>query len=63
MDTFIYIGLRLQLLPQMVYVWVDALLSQRTMEWISSEVCRLSRCYLFQASLYVVSATCLSIYL
>ena len=42
MDTSIYIGLGLQLLPQMVNVWVDASSSQNTMEGISSQVCILS---------------------
>ena len=33
----------LQLLPQTVNVWVDAPLSQKMMEGISSQVCILSR--------------------
>ena len=43
MDTFIYTGLVLQLLPHMVTVWVDALSSQKIMNGISSQVCILSR--------------------
>jgi hypothetical protein len=50
MDTSIYIGLGLQILPQIVDVWVDALLSRRTIKIISFQVCRLSRRYSFQAS-------------
>jgi len=50
MDTSIYTRLSLQLLPQMVNVEVDAPLSQKTMEEISSQVCILSRRYSFQAS-------------
>jgi hypothetical protein len=58
MDTSIYIGLGLQLLPQTIDVWVDAILSRRMMEGISSQVCRLSRRYSFQTSPYVVFTTC-----
>ena len=47
----------------MINVWVDAPSSWKIMEGISSQVCILSRQYSFQASLYVVSATCWSIYL
>jgi hypothetical protein len=63
MDTFIYTRLSLQLLSQIVNVWVNALLSQRTMKRISSQVHRLSEWYLFQASSCVMYATCWSIYL
>jgi hypothetical protein len=63
MDTSIYIGLGLQILPQTVNVWVDAPFSQKMMEKISSQVCIFSGRYSFQASSCVVSATCWSIYL
>jgi hypothetical protein len=63
LDTSIYIGLGLQHLPQTIDAWVDALLSLRIIKRISSQVCRLSEWYLFQASPFVVSATCWSIYL
>jgi hypothetical protein len=36
MDTSIYIVLGVQLLPQTVNVWVDALLSRKMLEGISS---------------------------
>ena len=49
MDTSIYIGPVLQLLPHTVNVRVDAPLSQKMMEGISSQVCILSRRYSFQA--------------
>ena len=42
MDTSIYTGLGLQLLPHMVNVWVNTPSSQKTMEGISSQVCILS---------------------
>ena len=63
MDTSIYIGPHLQLLPQIVNVWVDALSSQKMMEGISSQVCILSRRYSFQAYPCVMSATCWNMYL
>ena len=43
MDTSIYTGPVLQLLPRMVNVWGNALLSQKMMEGISSQVCIVSR--------------------
>ena len=49
MDTSIGAGPVLQLLPQTVNVWVDASLSQKIMEGISSQVCILSQWYSFQA--------------
>ena len=52
MDTSIYTGPVLQLLPRTVNVWGDAPLSQKMMEGISSQVCIVSRRYLFQASQY-----------
>jgi hypothetical protein len=58
MDTCIYIGPDLQLLPQMVNVWVDALSSQKKMKGISSQVCMLYGRYLFQSSPCVVFVTC-----
>ena len=68
MDTSIYIGLGLQILPQTVNLLVDAPFSQKMMEEISSQVCTSQVCiffgrYSFQASSCVVSATCWSIYL
>ena len=63
MDTSIYSGLVLQLLPHTVDAWVDASSSQKIMEGMSSQVCILSRRYSFQASQCDVSATCWSIYL
>jgi len=45
MNTSICIRQSLQLLPQIVNVWVDAPLSQ-----ISSQVCKLSGWYSFKAS-------------
>ena len=59
MDTFIYIGLGFQLLPQAVDVWVDALMSRITIKGLSSQLCILYGRYLFQAPPYVMSATCL----
>jgi hypothetical protein len=38
MDTSIYIGLGLQLLPQMVIVWINASLNRKMIEGISSQV-------------------------
>ena len=49
MDTSICTGPVLQLLPQTVNVRVDAPLSQKMMEGLSSQVCILSRRYSFQA--------------
>ena len=63
MDTSIYIGLGLQILPQTVNVLVDAPFSQKMMEEISSQVCIFFGRYSFQASSCIVSATCWSIYL
>ena len=63
MDTSICTGLVLQLLPQTVNVWVDAPLSQKTMEEISSQVCILSQRYSFQAFQCDQHSTCWSIYL
>jgi len=63
MDTSIYTGPVLQLLPQTVNVWVDAPLSQKIMDGISSQVFILSRQYLFQASQCDQHSTCWSIYL
>ena len=63
MNTSIYTGPVLQLLPQMVNVPVDAPLSQEMMEGISSKVCILSRRYSFQAFQCDQHSTCWSIYL
>ena len=57
MNTSIYIGLSLQLLPQTVNVSIDAPSSWK-MERISSQVCILSGRYFFQASPCVMFATC-----
>jgi len=57
MNTSIYIGLGLQLLPQTVNVSIDAPSSWK-IERISSQVCILSGRYLFQASPCVMFATC-----
>jgi len=46
----------------MINVWVDALLSQKMMNNISSQVCRFSRWYSFQVFVCVGYATCLSIH-
>jgi hypothetical protein len=48
MDTSIYIGPVLQLFPLTVNVWGDAPLRQKMMEEISSQVCIVSRRYLFK---------------
>jgi len=58
MDTSIYTGLGLQLLPHTVNVWADAPSSQNMMERISSQVCILSGQYSFQASQCGVSVIC-----
>jgi hypothetical protein len=58
MNTFIYIRQGLQRLPQMINISVNAPLSWRKMKGISSQVCKLSRWYSFQASLFVGYATC-----
>jgi len=58
MDTSIYTGPGLQLLPHTVNVWVDALWSQKKMEEISSQVCILSRQYSFEGSQCAVSVIC-----
>jgi hypothetical protein len=39
MDTYIYIGIGLQIFLQKVNLWVDALSRQKTMEGISYQVC------------------------
>jgi len=58
MNTSIYTRQELQLLPQMVNVWVYALLSRRKIEIISSQVWRLCGRYLFQVSPYVGYVAC-----
>jgi len=63
MDTSIYTGLVLQLLPQTVNVRVDAPLSQKMMKGISSQVCILSRRYSFETFQYDQHLTSWSIYL
>jgi len=63
MDTSIYTGPVLQLLPQTVNVRVNAPLSQKMMEGISSQVCILSRRYSFQAFQCDQPSTCWNIYL
>jgi hypothetical protein len=47
MDSSIYVGLGLQVLPQMVNVWINALSSWKIMKEISSQVCILSGQYSF----------------
>jgi len=63
MDISICTGPVLQLLPQMVNVQVDAPLSQKMMEGISSQVCILSWRYSFQAFQCDQHSTCWSIYI
>jgi len=57
MDTSIYIGKVIKLLPQTVDIWINAQLSRKKMEGKSSKY-RLFGRYSFQASSYVGYTTC-----